>query len=296
MKNIILFLMISFSSLIIISCSELESNIAPPPVINTHSQDILNTTSVDFHGNLVRQSNWDMSSCKQCHGGNYDGGLTQSSCFDCHSSSAGPENCATCHGSALSPAPPRDLNGNTLITDRGVGAHQVHLAGNTNGKTLSCAECHSVPTSVYVAGHIDSDSKAEVLMNNYLANLNTNKPSTTEYDPSLPLFVSNPVYNSSDQSCANTYCHGHFKNGNLNNKPVWTNPETSNCGSCHGDPSKPTLNEQALPKTITEGGSHPNVLACQFCHAGVVNENLKIINFSKHIDGKLNLFGNDIEY
>jgi len=296
MKHIILFLMISVSSLLIISCSELESNLEPPPVINTHSQDILNTASADFHGNLIRQSNWDMSMCKQCHGISYDGGLAKSSCFSCHNNPAGPENCSTCHGSELSPAPPRDLNGNTSTTDRGVGAHQVHLAGNSNGKTLSCAECHTVPASLNTAGHLDSDNKAEVMMSNYLANLNTNGASTTEYDPTVSLFVPNPIYNSSDQSCSNTYCHGYFKNGNLNNKMIWTSQTSTACGSCHGDVTKPTPNERALPKNITEGGTHPNLLACYVCHEDVVDENLKIINFSKHIDGRLNLFGNDIEY
>lgn len=295
-KYILAYLLSIIFTIYVAGCSELEPNIDQPPSINTHNQGILDQSSTDFHGNLVRQNNWEMSVCKQCHGIDYDGGLVKSSCLNCHNNPAGPENCSTCHGSETSNAPPRDLNGNTSVTDRGVGAHQVHLEGNSKGKTLSCAECHIVPASVYVAGHIDSDSPAEVLMNNYLANLSTNGPSTSEYDPTLPLFVPNPVYNSSDQSCSNAYCHGYFKNGNLNNAPVWTNPASSACGTCHGDPTKPTLQEQALPKIDSEGGTHPNSLSCSECHGGVVDANLKFINFSKHIDGRLNLFGNDIKY
>jgi hypothetical protein len=32
------------------------------------------------------------------------------------------------------------------------------------------------------------------------------------------------------------------------------------------------------------------------CHGGVVNQNYEIINPEKHIDGLLNLYGNDINY
>ena len=73
------------------------------------------------------------------------------------------------------------------------------------------------------------------------------------------------------------------------NKPVWTDPSTSQCGSCHGDGSNP------LPKRAPEG-SHPSDTECHLCHGGVVDENQNIINPSKHIDGLLNLYGNDIKY
>jgi predicted CxxxxCH...CXXCH cytochrome family protein len=122
------------------------------------------------------------------------------------------------------------------------------------------------------------------------ANLITNEPTTTQYDPTLPLFVPDPQYNSADLSCSNTYCHGYFKNGNLTNTPVWTDASTSLCGSCHGSGTNP------LPKTSAEEGTHPNDMNCVNCHSGVVDANQNIINPSKHIDGKLNLFGNDIDF
>jgi predicted CxxxxCH...CXXCH cytochrome family protein len=285
MKKLVINLILLIFIGLLIGCSELEKDITQPPEVSIHGDGVLEPSSGEFHGELVKNNNWDMSLCKSCHGINYDGGIAKVSCLTCHNLPAGPENCSTCHGSSVSPAPPRDLNGNTSNLVRGVGAHQVHLSGNSKGKTMSCAECHSVPASLYQAGHVDTDTPAEVLMSNYLANLVTDGPTTP-----------NPVYNYTNASCSNTYCHGTFKNGNLNNTPVWADPGTSACGTCHGDPSRSTPEERALPKTSAEGGTHPNNLTCSSCHGGVVNANLQIINASKHIDGKLNLFGNDIKY
>ena len=293
----VLYLPVLIIGFYLAGCSDLETDINQPPEVSIHKEGILTPSSEDFHGKLVRNNNWDMNLCKECHGINYDGGLVKVSCFTCHNDFKGPENCSTCHGSSLSPAPPRDLSGNVLTSNRGVGAHQVHLAGNSKGKTLSCAECHSVPGSVYQDGHIDTDvSQAEVLMNNYLANLTTNNPSTSNYSSQLPLFEPSPEYDSESLSCSNTYCHGTFKNGNTDNAPVWNDPTTAACGTCHGNPTKATLSEKALPKTSAQGGTHPDVLTCSACHVGVVDANLKFIDASKHIDGKLNLSGSDIAY
>jgi predicted CxxxxCH...CXXCH cytochrome family protein len=296
MKNLLIYSILLIFISVLIGCSELEKDITEPADVSVHGQGVLDPASEGFHGKLVKNNNWDMSLCKSCHGIGYNGGTAKASCLTCHNQPAGPENCSTCHGSSTSPAPPRDLSGNTSKLERGVGAHQVHLSGNSKGKTMSCAECHSVPARVYQAGHVDTDSPAEVLMNNFLANLVTNDPASPEFTFDLPIFDPNPLYNLTSGSCSSTYCHGTFKNGNPDNAPVWIDPSTSACGTCHGDPSRSTPGERALPKTSAEGGTHPNSLSCSSCHGGVVNANLQIINPSKHIDGKLNLFGDDIKF
>jgi predicted CxxxxCH...CXXCH cytochrome family protein len=260
------------------------------PSIDVHVMGVIDPASDNFHGKYIRNDHWDMTGCQSCHAEDYSGGFASPTCLDCHTYQGGPENCTTCHGSSTSNAPPTDINGNTATTERGVGAHQIHLKGGDIGKSLACTECHSVPGGVYTPGHVDSELPAELVMNNSLANLVTNDPSTSEYDPGLDLFEPNPTYDPNDLSCSNTYCHGYFKNGNLDNKPVWTNPSTSACGSCHGDGSSP------LPKTQAQGGSHPGSNNCSNCHGGVVDANQNIINPSKHIDGLLNLFGDDIEF
>jgi predicted CxxxxCH...CXXCH cytochrome family protein len=277
----------------IAACSELNENIPPVPEVKTHNSGFADTSSSDFHGKYIMNHNWDMISCQSCHGENYSGGSAPT-CLNCHTYAGGPENCTTCHGSSTSGAPPKDINGNTSTSERGVGAHQIHLNGNSDGRAVACSECHSVPGGVYSVGHVDSDLPAEVLMNNPRANVTTNDDSSQfnyfDIDPNQIRYIPNPVYNSSDLTCSNTYCHGYFKNGNIDNIPVWTEPATSACGSCHGDGSSP------LPKISGAGGSHPNSLNCSLCHGGVVDVNLNIINPSKHIDGLLNLAGNDIEF
>ncbi|MER3525173.1 MAG: hypothetical protein C4326_14280 [Ignavibacteria bacterium] len=109
----------------------------------------------------------------------------------------------------------------------------------------------------------------------------------------FPCSKPNPAYDANTLSCASTYCHGNFKNGNPNLVPTWTDTTGAAmaCGTCHGDVTKPTLAEKALPKTSAQGGTHPNSLACSSCHADVVDANARIINPVKHVNGKLNVFG-----
>ncbi len=285
--NIIIIILISF---LIDSCSEIKDELPTPTKVSTHPDDFDKVGSPNFHGEFIKKHNWDMKLCQQCHGQKYNGGLSSVPCLTCHNQPTGPENCSTCHNIN------HDLKGNTATTERGVGAHKVHLEGNSKGRTLSCSECHTVPSSVYQAGHIDDGTSAEVMFNGFFANVVTNEPSTSEYDSQLPLFTPNPKYSYINLSCSNNYCHGNFKNGNTENAPTWTNSASVTCGTCHGDITKSTLAEQALPKTSANGGTHVNVLNCSACHGGVVNANLQFIDPSKHIDGKLNLFGNDIDF
>ncbi len=266
----------------LVGCSDLKDSLPPTTqTIGVHPDGWVQKASSDFHGKAIRSQGWDMTSCKTCHGGKYDGGTVQVSCLTCHTYTAGPENCSTCHGSSSSNAPPEDLNGNTLNTSSRVGAHQTHLQGTSRSKALTCAECHSVPGGVSTPGHIDGDDRAEVLMNSYLANLTTNSGAV----------VPNPSYNATTGSCSSTYCHGTFTNGNAGNSPVWNVPTSAACGTCHGTTSGVTNQQKALP-----GGTHPNNLNCSTCHGGVINASGSIINASKHIDGKLNYLGNDVAF
>jgi predicted CxxxxCH...CXXCH cytochrome family protein len=107
-----------------------------------------------------------------------------------------------------------------------------------------------------------------------------------------------PSYSTATGTCSNIYCHGNFRNGNPTNVVVWNvfTSASAACGTCHGNPNRPTLAERALPKTPAEGGTHPNVLACASCHGDVVNANLQIISVTKHINGKINVFGQERDF
>jgi hypothetical protein len=122
-----------------------------------HKSEWLTKSSSDFHGNFIRMQNWSMETCKSCHGTDYTGGTTNSSCYECHTDTGGPEACNVCHGSAEGSYPPKDLSGNTETTAIGVGAHKIHM-------TLfhDCTICHVVPKEFSDPRHIDSTPYAEV--------------------------------------------------------------------------------------------------------------------------------------
>jgi predicted CxxxxCH...CXXCH cytochrome family protein len=266
-------------SVLFISCSELKNDL--PTATETGSQihglGWIDNTSTNFHGIAIQNAGWSMTSCQKCHGTDYRGGSSQTSCLTCHTKSGGPENCTVCHGSANA-APPKDLAGNTLVSSAGVGTHQSHLVVTDSlTASLACNECHKVPTSFGSIGHIDSIGGAEVNFNGTIVN------------STFAAFAGSakPVYSHTTLKCDNTYCHGYFPNGNKQS-PIWndTTGQFGACGSCHGDVTKSTIADKALPKTSLTGGTHPNDNKCYNCHTSVINTNYKL-NLAKHINGQL---------
>lgn len=252
-----------------------------------HSNGWIDSRSADFHGNFIRTSGWDMLQCKPCHGQTYSGGITAVSCLTCHTKQNGPENCTTCHGSA-NVAPPKDLNGNITTSARGVGAHQDHLMGSNLASPVLCKECHIVPTSVYGTGHIDASAHAHVTFNGPRGTMATARGT----------FVPNPSYDFASLTCENTFCHGNWKleksssqydwaytdtiMTGSNYSPLWTGSDAQDvCGTCHGLPPAGHLSAGI---TISD---------CAGCHYGVVDSRGNIIDSTKHMNGKVNVFGEE---
>ncbi|MBA4250099.1 MAG: hypothetical protein C0425_00960 [Chlorobiaceae bacterium] len=261
-----------------ISCSSSNCH----PSIAVHTKQINDPTSPKFHGRFISAMNYNMADCQTCHGNNFAGGFASPTCNTCHTQAKGPEACNTCHGDFTNPeliAPPRALNNDIYTTSPGVGAHTLHLMGAKIASNVECSECHTVPTALNSAGHIDNSARAELTFGAF-----TNSgPTPARYDPAT-------------NSCSNTYCHGNFvflrsassfqfaytadrMVGN-NDTVKWNQVDGSQatCGSCHGLP--PTGH---IPSALT---------ACANCHAGVVDNQGRIIDKKKHIDGKINVFGN----
>jgi hypothetical protein len=117
----------------------------------------LNPVNDDFHGQFIRVDNWSMRTCQSCHGIDYKGGESESSCYTCHTGQAGPEECNVCHGNPNNAAPPEDLSGNTETTVITVGAHQLHM-----NFLNDCTNCHMQPKALSDPGHIDQTPLAEV--------------------------------------------------------------------------------------------------------------------------------------
>ncbi len=287
MKVLLKYLMFLFLiGFLFSACSKENSNLTAPQTISVHPNGWTNPNSSVFHGNFIRKSNWDLKQCQQCHAANFRGGITDVSCYTCHKNSEGPEACNTCHGNfndSTKIAPPRATNGDTSSTYRGVGAHVPHLYNDNLTDNVKCAECHVVPKNFDDPTHINSNHRAAVIFGTLAKNNGAN-----------------PVYNYDSLKCTNVYCHGDFKfskdsssyafiytdsviAGN-NFSPEWTelNNTQAKCGTCHSLPPKGHLN----------AGNDPTASTCYTCHSGVVDANGNIINKNKHINGKINVFGN----
>ncbi len=144
----------------------------------------------------------------------------------------GSGTCSACHGDATSPAPPRDLEGDTLTTAIGVGAHRSHLEGrHALTAPLPCAACHQVPSQVTDSGHLDHPLPATLFP-------------TAIASTSLAFADSAaPAWSHATATCTNVYCHGggatlQANDPGLPRSPIWTDVGTGQaaCGTCHHIP------------------------------------------------------------
>lgn len=172
-----------------------------------HPPGIADPTSPDFHVNLLKQQNWNFALCAGCHGSDFRGGTSGVSCVQCHS--AGPTACVTCHG-----------NGPTS------NAHTAHA-----GASVTCSECHVVPTSWDSDGHILHDGVA----------ITTPPKVTFGARANLTLDPADragpPTFDGA--SCSNVYCHGAVLHdaGGTAPAPRWDDPTPPGCSTrCHGQP------------------------------------------------------------
>jgi predicted CxxxxCH...CXXCH cytochrome family protein len=169
--------------------------------------------------------------------------------------------CTSCHGDGarlatplnprLPAAPPLGTRGETLATERAVGAHQRHLVEGPITRGVACSECHQVPTSLsHPTGTVE---------------LVWGRVATTAGDA--------PRWDGTALTCANTWCHGAFRNGNTSYAPIWTEPAATVCGTCHGVPP---------------GGTHPQNASCGSCHTGYT---ATTVDKDLHVNGTVDVAG-----
>jgi predicted CxxxxCH...CXXCH cytochrome family protein len=265
-------------------------------------------TSLNFHGTFLRMKGWHLDQCRACHGADYNGGQVEFTCMNsgCHVDASGkaksPEACNTCHGvfhghasDTLSWAPPRAINGDTTESSTGVGVHQAHLRAGEISNVIECKQCHRIPSSVSMTGHLDALPTEIVQFDSSLAGLKT---ANRTFDPQ-------PVFDPNTATCSNTYCHGNWKSrasdaidnfaysdsvmvGN-SFTPVWTDTTgaAAQCGTCHGTSSSPA------PTGHIDVG---DATSCGGCHVGVVDETGKIADKTLHMNGKVNVFGQERDF
>jgi predicted CxxxxCH...CXXCH cytochrome family protein len=169
-------------------------------------------------------------------------------CFSCHGDRA---RAATATNPQLPAAPPFGTSGETAITDRAVGAHQLHLVGGTVSAGFACEECHVVPTDFGTGtGHPSGAVELKAVLGG-----------TGSWNPT-------------DLTCSATYCHGNFTLGNTGNAPTWTSPAVNACGTCHGLPP---------------GGTHPQNTECERCHPGYTGTSVNLAtHVNGQLDAELN--------
>jgi predicted CxxxxCH...CXXCH cytochrome family protein len=209
---------------------------------------------------------------------------TDQNCYGCHSTTVDASNnvapngthndgavqvggggvgtygCQTCHGDQARPvpagvdphvksAPPVGTRGETLASQRAVGAHQAHLTSGGLARPLVCGECHPVPTAM------DHANGSTVFVWGPLAARDGAAPSW------------------SGTTCSNTYCHGATLGaGGTNHAPVWTaGASQTTCGTCHGSPPP---------------APHTTSTVCGACHTGYT---ATAVNAAIHVDGKIDV-------
>ncbi len=271
-------LILLISLLFAFGCSEIKNDITPPVDLTHHPEGFGDASSPNFHKNVFVKNNWsfNLTKCQSCHTADYSGGTTGSSCLGCHTHPKGPESCNTCHGSFADPnfiAPPNDLEGNSDNGSVGVGAHFTHVYNNSKSTNVGCFECHqqTTGTKAYVHAHISAPAASDLHFGSF------SHPDSLNVTPS---------YNSMDNTCSNTYCHGGFKFGDIvgNNKTVTWNSTTNKeaeCGTCHG---KVDANGDLVTPLPTGHFGNYGISACANCHSSVVNSEGVIIDKIKHIN------------
>lgn len=197
--------------------------------------------------------------CGGCHGGytatsvdptrHLNGfiDLDQLTCTSCHGD---PARAPTPQNPQLAAAPPYGTHGETQVSDRSVGAHQLHLGAGALGGAVACTECHALPT---ITQH--SNGKVDLAWG----------PISTTQDAT-------PAWDATSNRCSNTYCHGRFNGGN-SYAPDWIHPVAASqvCGTCHGVPPP---------------APHPSNTQCGGCHAGY---GATTVNTALHVNGTVEL-------
>ncbi len=257
-------LIMSISLAASLSCSREKS---VPTLPDAHPREWMISDSPDFHGKVTLSAG--LASCAECHGQDFDGGTSEISCIECHQQLDGF--CVSCHGGLfdMSGAPPYSLDGDSLISDIGVGAHQSHLAEGEVSAGFSCNTCHNVPAFAQQEGHYDSVAASGLLITDSIADLHWGQ-----------IAGGSPTWTRETATCSSTYCHGNFSGGDQTNTPVWTASNQAQCGSCHDIGSNPaTLGWKHAFHVINVG------LECGDCHGATVDNSLGFVDLSLHVNG-----------
>lgn len=198
--------------------------------------------------------------CADCHGEDLAGGSSGVSCDQCHSAGtdAWKSNCTFCHGGAEneSGAPPEGVFGESMNSERAVGAHSTHVQNGPAHDAYGCEMCHPAYSSIEDEGHINQQRVVT------FSDINDNAE-----------------YKSENASCSALYCHGNGRNNS--NEVSWTSENTADCRSCHGYYEEEGEGLSGRHDDHIEEG-----IKCATCHKDVIDNDNKLIDKQSHINGQ----------
>lgn len=274
------FICLTFLTIIAAGCGDMASDLSNAPVIaGPHPTGWADQFSASFHGKYIQTNNeWNLKICITCHGADYKGGGTGLSCYQCHTSAEGPENCTTCHGGNGHINPPKSLNGESSTSYIGVGAHTAHLDSTRWSARLMCEDCHRPVNSFEDSNHIGADPDG-------IADITFGELSRTSLGGGI---TPDPMWERGQTKCSNVYCHGTFKNGNVSAQANWVVSSSVYCGTCHGDPETGNPNPKPNGVYVPPHVASFTVNQCYLCHSAVISSSGQIVNKDKHVNGVVN--------
>jgi len=212
-----------------------------------------------------------------------DGHNAGTRCTSCHThtgttiTGAFQASCTGCHGD-----PPVDNTTLVGFTDPSAtgsttaGAHNFHV----NQRGIGCDSCHlnSVGSGLtHNNGDLQVTIGFSLFSGTYLGGT-YNGQSAVTYNASEAGTI---VSSSGLKECGNIYCHGStmVPNGGTDTTPVWDNPATGSCGTCHGATSVSYPRRGSHPKHVRQTNAGYGY-DCMLCHRD------PLVDDSLHVNGK----------
>jgi predicted CxxxxCH...CXXCH cytochrome family protein len=215
-------------------------------------------TQTLYHKNTDSTAHNDGADCTLCH--SHSGGFSATGCDACHGNP--PATAGTLVGGATNPGPA--TTGATTS-----GAHAFHTMSTSGGAGYACNVCHRAG----MGDGEDADNKIDVRFG--IFGLYTSG-SFDGFSPANGYTFSAGNTTGGTLGCSNTYCHGNFPGGITANVPVWDDPATGDCGTCHGT-APPALQNHSVHLTAKWG---PRA-SCDDCHQAGSNTG----SHAGHVDG-----------
>ena len=241
----------------IISCSDLKDDIAAAPEVTTHGEGVFNSTSSEYHGKLVKESENSFEDCKQCHAADFSGGITEVSCVS-----------SGCH-------PTLNVHQDGITDTESSNFHGKYIADNLSGDMSACASCHGDSYGGGVASPTCTNCHSTIAVHKD----GITNPSSDNFHGTY--IATNLTWDM--RACGS--CHSSDYSGGLAATSCLTCHTNTNgpeaCNTCHGsfsDPSQiapPRALDGSTSTTYAGVGAHTSHLAenelgsdirCSNCH------------------------------